>query len=216
MTQAKTWRVDFPGFKWNGCFQGHGTLIVCDSGAVMACTDFGNYCYHFHQKDFTPQQLLSMIRLKKPKTYNEYLLNKFCWHLQKYDSKATLAHIRWHIRESSMSREEKQEELELLKTCSLLETEKDFDDWCNETQYFCDTYEYKQEKFTSQHYAFVIEFLPKALRQMIREEHKKDCCGIYFCPSAKQLECPTHGGFDKCCNNPEQHKNIEEMEKILG
>lgn len=33
------------------------------------------------------------------------------------------------------------------------------------------------------------------------------CCGasIYWCPVAGEFECPTHGGFAVCCDNPEAH-----------
>lgn len=34
-----------------------------------------------------------------------------------------------------------------------------------------------------------------------------DCCGtgIYWCPTAGEFQCPTHGGHDTCCDHPERH-----------
>lgn len=33
------------------------------------------------------------------------------------------------------------------------------------------------------------------------------CCAseIYWCPRVGRMECPTHGGFDTCCDHPERH-----------
>ncbi|MFI7451390.1 hypothetical protein ACIBQX_28105 [Nonomuraea sp. NPDC049714] len=30
-------------------------------------------------------------------------------------------------------------------------------------------------------------------------------CGVYYCPEADEVECPTHGGFDLCCCAPRRH-----------
>jgi len=29
------------------------------------------------------------------------------------------------------------------------------------------------------------------------------CCSLYICPTSKEWECPTHGGFDVCCDHPD-------------
>jgi hypothetical protein len=36
------------------------------------------------------------------------------------------------------------------------------------------------------------------------------CCGdaLFWCPTAEQVECTIHGGFDDCCEHPEQHVGI--------
>lgn len=165
----KTWRVDLPNFMWNKMPQGHGTLIVCDNGAVMACTDFGDYCYHFRQRDFTPQRLLSMIHTKKPKTYNDYLLGKFCWSEMEYDGKGTVAWIRRIIRELDDSVKEKEKHLQLIKSYDNLETEWNFDLWAQEQEVSDDVWELKSHKYTCQQIAFVTEFLPRALKKMIKD-----------------------------------------------
>lgn len=35
-----------------------------------------------------------------------------------------------------------------------------------------------------------------------------DDCRLYFCPTSGHVECPTHGGFDVCCNRPDLHQPI--------
>lgn len=165
----KTWRVDLPNFIWHGMPQGHGTLVVCDNGAVMACTDFGNYCYHFRTRDFSPQYLLSMIRTKKPKTHNDYLLEKFCWHSKVYDGKKTVAWIRTMIRESDDSREEKERHLQELRNYDCLKSEQDFDNWLAVQEVSDDAWELKSDRYAPQQIAFVTEFLPRALKRMIKE-----------------------------------------------
>ena len=31
------------------------------------------------------------------------------------------------------------------------------------------------------------------------------CPDIYYCPASVDVECPRHGGFDVCCDRPEDH-----------
>lgn len=40
------------------------------------------------------------------------------------------------------------------------------------------------------------------------------CCGseIYWCPSVGEFECPTHGGFNTCCERPERHTPLPRFE----
>lgn len=32
--------------------------------------------------------------------------------------------------------------------------------------------------------------------------------GLYYCPTAGEVEHPTQGGFDVCCDRPELHKPV--------
>lgn len=40
------------------------------------------------------------------------------------------------------------------------------------------------------------------------------CCGsdIYWCPRAAKFECPIHGGFNTCCDQPERHTPLTRFE----
>jgi hypothetical protein len=31
------------------------------------------------------------------------------------------------------------------------------------------------------------------------------CPDVFFCPSAEEIECPRHSGFDVCCERPDLH-----------
>jgi hypothetical protein len=40
-------------------------------------------------------------------------------------------------------------------------------------------------------------------------EDEMPCCpDVYFCPTAGELECPRHGGFDVCCDQPGKHEPV--------
>lgn len=41
-----------------------------------------------------------------------------------------------------------------------------------------------------------------------------NCCGsaIYWCPQVAEFECPTHGGFNTCCEHPERHTPLARFE----
>lgn len=43
------------------------------------------------------------------------------------------------------------------------------------------------------------------------------CCGakMFWCPQAREFECPDHDGFTVCCRNPESHMTMHEVELML-
>lgn len=46
------------------------------------------------------------------------------------------------------------------------------------------------------------------LVQLMQGRQVADCtpaCPIYYCPTSGEDECPNHGGFDVCCDQPETH-----------
>jgi hypothetical protein len=48
----------------------------------------------------------------------------------------------------------------------------------------------------------------KAERQ---QEVAETCCAPYWCPTAGEIECPRHGGFDTCCAAPELHVPVADL-----
>lgn len=37
------------------------------------------------------------------------------------------------------------------------------------------------------------------------------CCSTFWCPTVDAVECPTHGGFDVCCDRPDLHRATAEL-----